>query len=135
MKQKIQTAVLAFLAAVAFSVGVSGDAQALSGVISNTTQNTWSASGTRVEIKGPTGSGQVMSFDCVNLSATPVYVGGVTVTSSLGVPYCTSSAACPKGAGWGYDARGTYMTWTGTLNNCDPAAGADCVRCAIGVSP
>lgn len=110
-------------------------AGALSGVIPNTTQNTWSASGTRAEIKGPTGSGQVMSFDCVNLSSTPVYVGGVTVTSALGVPYCTDSTACPKGAGWGYDARGTYMTWTGTLNTCNPTSNSDCVRCAIGVSP
>lgn len=42
-----------------------------------------------------------------NNSATPVYIGGSDITSTLGLPICTDTAACPA-ASISMDAAGAY---------------------------
>lgn len=60
---------------------------------------------TQTLIQAPYGQG---SYRCQNNSASIVYVGDSTVTSSTGSPYCTTAASCPDGAAWGGDFAYEY---------------------------
>lgn len=49
-----------------------------------------------ISLKKTTDLKSVSSLVIWNNSATPVYIGGSDVTSTLGMPICTDSAACPS---------------------------------------
>lgn len=106
-------------------------APALSGVIPSIVTQAWTTDtdggATEIRCVGKT----LFSFDCVNLSEMPVYVGDEDVTASTGIPHCTDTDVCTR-SGWSYDARGTHMEWSGSATNNDAGPG---VRCNLGCTP
>ena len=63
------------------------------------------------------------SYRCINISTTSVFVGGNNVTTVNGIPYCTTAASCPDGAGFGGDFKVEY---------CIVASGTVTLRCRSG---